>query len=75
MAGEKGEAPIGAEEEAAMIQAIAGAMANRVGLDMGDGKLLKRPFLLLLFLCENLLDRIELLEEVSSIKHKKGNGE
>ena len=66
--------PVNPEEEAAMIQAIAGAMANRVGLDMGDGKLLKRPFLLLLFLCENILDRLELLEEVHKIKHEKGNG-
>ncbi len=66
---------LNAEEENKMIQAIAGAMANRVGLDMGDGKLLKRPFLLLLFLCENILDRLELLEEVHKIKHSKGNGE
>jgi hypothetical protein len=53
---------------------MAGGIANRVGLDMGDGKLLDRPFLLLLFLCENILNRVELLEEVHKIKHEKGNG-
>jgi hypothetical protein len=72
--GELGNDPIAAEEEAAMIRAMAGGIANRVGLDMGDGKLLDRPFLLLLFLCENILNRVELLEEVHKIKHEKGNG-
>jgi len=65
---------VGAEEEAAMIRAMAGGIASRVGLDMGDGKLLDRPFLLLLFLCENILDRLELLEEIAEIKKTKGNG-
>lgn len=66
--------PIGGEEETVMIRAMAEAIANRVGLDLADGKLLDRPFLLLLFLCENILDRIELLEEIQDIKHEKGNG-
>lgn len=65
---------ISAEEEAPLVRAMAEAMANRVGLDMAEGKLLERPFLLLLFLHENMLDRIELLEEVQDIKHTKGNG-
>jgi hypothetical protein len=61
-------------EETALIRAMAEAIANRVGLDLADGKLLARPFLLLLFLCENILDRLELIEEVHKIKHSKGNG-
>jgi len=61
-------------EEAIMVRAMAEAIANRVGLDMADGKLLARPFLLLLFLCENILDRLELLEKIQDIKHTKGNG-
>ena len=61
-------------EETAMIRAMAEAVANRVGLDLADGKLLDRPFLLLLFLCENILDRLELLEKIQDIKHTKGNG-
>jgi len=64
----------GAVEETQMIRAMAEGVANRVGLDMSDGKLLDRPFLLLLFLCENILDRLELLEEVNNIKQTKGNG-
>jgi len=74
MVGEIGNPENPVVEETAMIRAMAEAIANRVGLDMSDGKLLDRPFLLLLFLCENLLDRIELLEEVNNIKHEKGNG-
>jgi hypothetical protein len=66
--------PITGPEETAMIRAMAEAIAIRVGLDMADGKLLDRPFLLLLFLCENILDRLELLERVHEIKHEKGNG-
>ncbi len=63
----------GAIEETAMIRAMAEGVATRVGLDLADGKLLDRPFLLLLFLCENILDRLELLEKVQDIKHIKGN--
>ena len=51
------------EEEVQMIRAIAEALALRVGLDLADGKLMERPVLLLLFICENLLDRIKLLED------------
>ncbi len=75
MVGEIGAPPNPAIEETAMIRAMAEAIANRVGLDMSDGKLLDRPFLLLLFLCENILDRLELLEEINNIKHEKGNGD
>lgn len=74
MSGEIGSTPDQAVEETAMIRAMAEAVANRVGLDLADGKLLDRPFLLLLFLCENILDRIELLEDILEIKQKKGNG-
>ncbi len=69
--------PTTSEEETQMIRAMAEGIANRVGLDMADGKLLDRPFLLLIFLCENILDRIELLEEINNIKQgtKGSNGE
>jgi len=70
------EQPPTSEEETQMIRAMAEGIANRVGLDMADGKLLDRPFLLLIFLCENILDRLELLEEINEIKHKTGgNGD
>ena len=75
MSGEIGQPPEGAVQEAAMIRAMAEALANRFGLDTADGKLLDRPILCLVFMCEQLLDRVELLEEINDIKHQKGNGD
>ena len=68
-----GETPLPAAEalaEANQIRAIAEALANRFGLDLADGALMDRPILCLLFMCENLLDRVELLEEINDIKHE-----
>jgi len=62
---------MGAEEEAAMIRAIAEALARRFELDLADGKLMDRPILCLLFMCENLLNRVELIEEILEIKQLK----
>ncbi len=50
--------------EAGQIQEVARKLAKRIGLDTADGVLLERPNLMFLFMIENLLDRIELLEEV-----------
>ncbi len=55
-------------DEAAMIKAIAENLAIRFGLDLADGKLLERPVLMLLFMNENLLNRVELLEDILEIK-------
>lgn len=66
--------PIEAMEEAAKIQAMAMALATRFGLDTADGKLAERPILMLVFMVENLLDRVELLEEISDIKQKGPEG-
>ena len=57
--------------EAAMIRALAEALATRFGLDLADGKLMDRPILCLLFMCENLLNRVELIEDVLEIKQLK----
>lgn len=57
-----------AVQEAAMIRAIAENLAMRFGLELADGKLMDRPILMLLFMNENLLNRIELLEDVLEIK-------
>ena len=57
-------------------RAIAEKIAARVGIDTVDGTLMDHPMLAVLFMVENLLDRVELLEEVNEIKHKKGgNGD
>jgi len=65
MAGDNGEQTNDqAVQEAAMIRAIAENLALRFGLDLVDGKLMERPVLMLLFMNENLLNRVELLEEV-----------
>ena len=50
--------------EVHQIQEIAKKLAERIGLDMGDGVLINRPNLMFLFMIENLLDRIEALEEI-----------
>lgn len=57
-------------QEAAMIKAIAENLAQRFGLDLADGKLMERPILMLLFMNENLLNRLELLEEIAGIKEQ-----
>ena len=56
-------------------RAVAEKIATRMGLDTADGSLLGHPMLMLLFMIENLLDRIALLEEVATIKQKGGNGD
>jgi len=61
-----------AVDEAAMIRAMAEGLANRFHLDTSDGKLLDRPILCMVFMCEQLLNRVELLEEVLQIKQKAG---
>jgi hypothetical protein len=59
-----GDTPLEPEiNEAAMIRAIAEALATRFGLDTADGKLMDRPILMLLFMCEQLLNRAESMEE------------
>jgi len=55
-------------QEAQMIKALAEALALRFHLDLADGKLMDRPILCLLFMCENLLNRVELLEDILEIK-------
>lgn len=57
--------------EATMIRGIAEALATRFGLDLADGTLMDRPILCLLFMCENLLDRVELLEEIAGYKEEE----
>jgi hypothetical protein len=52
------------ESEAAMIRAMAEALAMRFGLDTNDGTLLDRPILCMVFMCEQLLNRVELLETI-----------
>lgn len=67
MSGEIGSPGNGGDkeiQETVMIRAIAEALANRFGLDLADGKLMDRPILCLLFMVENILDRVELLESV-----------
>jgi hypothetical protein len=59
-----GDVPLEPEvNEAAMIRAIAEALAARFGLDTAEGKLMDRPVLMLLFMCEQLLNRAESMEE------------
>lgn len=60
-----------AVQEAAMIRAIAENLAIRFGLELVDGKLMDRPILMLLFMNENLLNRVELLEDILEIKKQK----
>ena len=69
--GDTPNSPDAALQEAQMIRAIAEALATRFGLDLADGKLMERPILMLLFMCENLLNRVELLEEINDIKHER----
>jgi hypothetical protein len=63
MAEGNGDKPLNEVNEAAMIRAIAEALATRFGLDTADGKLMDRPILCLLFMCEQLLNRAESMEE------------
>ena len=60
--------------EATLIRAIAENLAIRFGLDLADGKLMERPILMLLFMAENLLNRVELLEELQDIKVELSKG-
>lgn len=64
MSNGNGDVPLEPEvNEAAMIRAIAEALAARFGLDTAEGKLMDRPVLMLLFMCEQLLNRAESMEE------------
>lgn len=56
-------------------RAIAEKISSRIGIDTADGELMNHPILALLFMIENLLDRVELLEEINTIKQKGGNGD
>lgn len=62
--GGNGPTPRGPAAEVDFIQEVARKLGTRIGLDMADGKLLERPNLMLLFMIENILDRLDLLEEI-----------